>query len=145
MIYKCTVPTHFFFSKWTDVTVEERKVFIAMLLYMSLIKMPKYHLYWSRHHLISLTSFTSLMPRNRFLNIMAFLQTNDNKDQPPHNDPAHDAGFKINKIAAMLVAKWQHFYNPSPDMSVDETLITRKDQSTISTSQASLTSGGLRM
>ena len=96
---------------------------------MGLVRLPNYHLYWSTHHLISLTSFTSLMSRDRFMNIMTFLHANDNKDQPPRDDPAHDTGYKINKVAAMLVAKWQHFYKPDRDMSVDETLIPFKGRS----------------
>lgn len=79
--------------------------------------------------MISIKNFTSIMPRDRFFNILTFLHTTDNAAQPPRDDPNHDTGYKVSNIAALLVRKWQHHYTPDKEVSIDETLVPFKGRS----------------
>lgn len=111
---------------WTPVTQPEMKVFLAIVIYQGLVRLPNYDMYWSTNELISLKNVASYMTRDRFLNILAFLHASDNAREPPRDDPQYDAGYKISKIASLLLGKWQAAYGLKREISVDETLIPFK-------------------
>ena len=56
--------THSRFRKFVNVSRGEMKAFIAIVLFMGLVRLPNYKLYWSTHHLLSL-NIASIMPRDR--------------------------------------------------------------------------------
>jgi hypothetical protein len=111
---------------WRPVTVPEMKVFIAIVLYMGLVRLPNYDMYWSTDELISLKSLCLYMTRDRFYNIMSFFHANDNSREPPRDDANYDAGYKVARIADLLLRKWKSGYKPKRELSVDETLIPFK-------------------
>lgn len=45
--------------RWKPVTTSEMKAFVALLLYIGLLRLPDYDSYWSTDELISLKGFTS--------------------------------------------------------------------------------------
>ena len=113
-------------KSWQPVTTSEMRVFIAIILYMGLVRMPNYEMYWSTNDLIGLKNFTSLMSRGRFMGILTFFHASDNTQQHARDHPAYDAGYKVNVLAKLLIGKWQSTYNMDREISVDETLIPFK-------------------
>ena len=80
-----SLPTHSRFRKFVNVSRGEMKAFIAIVLFMGLVRLPNYKLYWNTHHLLSL-NIASIMPRDRFMN-MTFFHACNNMTQPPVHDP----------------------------------------------------------
>ncbi|XP_060076855.1 piggyBac transposable element-derived protein 4-like [Ylistrum balloti] len=112
--------------KWQDVTNQEMKAFLGMMLYIGLVRLPNYESYWSQDELISLKGFTTLMSRDRFLNILAYFHAADNDLEPPRESPNYDPTYKFSKLARLLIRNWQRYYCPHREMSTDETLIPFK-------------------
>lgn len=60
-------------NKWTDVTADEMRKFVGLILHMGLVSLPSYNLYWSTDRLYKNTFFSSAMSRERFQSaILAF-------------------------------------------------------------------------
>ncbi|XP_060085361.1 piggyBac transposable element-derived protein 4-like, partial [Ylistrum balloti] len=70
--------------------------------------------------------FTTLMSRDRFLNILAYFHAADNDLEPPRESPNYDPTYKFSKLARLLIRNWQRYYCPHREMSTDETLIPFK-------------------
>ncbi|KAJ8305677.1 hypothetical protein KUTeg_016222, partial [Tegillarca granosa] len=85
--------------KWTDVSHAEMKVFIGMLLDIGLVRLPDYDCYWSKDSMIFLKGFTSLMPRDMFLNILTFFHVANNENELPRDHPNYDPTYKISNLA----------------------------------------------
>ena len=112
--------------QWKKVTPSEMRAFIAMILYMGMVKIPTYSMYWSNHHYMRLPFCMNLMNRDRFLNILSFFHVCDNEAQPPRDDPTFNPGYKVQALADLLVAKWQANYVLHRELSVDEALVGYK-------------------
>lgn len=112
--------------KWTDVTNAEMKAFIGILLYIGLVRLPNYESYWNNDDLLSLKGLTQIMPRDRFLNLLAFFHTANNDNEPPRDSPNFQPTYKFHKLSQLLLERWQRYYYPSREISVDETLIPFK-------------------
>lgn len=121
-----TLPAFARARSWTPVSVPELKVFIAVVLYMGLVRLPNYDMYWSKDDLINLQSLSSYMTRDRFYNILAFFHANDNVNEPPRDHPDYNPGYKVDRLANLLITKWQRAYTPNRELSVDETLVPFK-------------------
>ena len=123
-----SLPTHSRFRKFVNVSRGEMKAFIAIVLFMGLVRLPNYKLYWNTHHLLSL-NIASIMPRDRFMNIMTFFHACNNMTQPPVHDPTHDPAYKVNHFSKMLIRNWRHVYTPCREVSIDECLVPFKGRS----------------
>jgi hypothetical protein len=111
---------------YKNVNIPEMKAFLAMLLYIGLVFLPSYDDYWSKESLIDLKSIKAIMPRDIFLDILLFIHTVDNCQGPPHESPEYNPTYKISQISALLLDRWQRYYYPNRQISVDETLIPFK-------------------
>jgi hypothetical protein len=120
------LPTYSRFRSWTPVDMPEMKVFLAIILYQGLVRLPNYDMYWSTNDLINLKSITSYMTRDRFYNILSFVHACDNSAEPPRDSPNYDPGYKISRLSSMLVNKWKQAYKPKREVSIDETLVPYK-------------------
>ena len=61
-------------SACTEVTLQELKAFLRLLIAMSIYRLPSTWNYWSTDWVLGLPAFAKVMPRNRFL---------ENMEQPP--------------------------------------------------------------
>ena len=111
--------------KWVPVTLEEMKAFLAIILYMGVVRMRAYDGYYSTDPLIDLRFFRSIMPRNRLTCLMSFFHAADNLSPEAQTDPCH----KIRKVSEKLIALWQKNYYPGREVAVDETLCPFKGRS----------------
>jgi hypothetical protein len=116
--------------QWYPVTGAEVRAFIAIILCMGIVRLPCYDLYWTTDFLLE-QKMKTIMARDRFYNILAFLHVANNSLDLPRDDPHHDFSYKIRNIAEKLITNWQTFYYPKREVSVDETLVPFKGRTKI--------------
>ena len=80
---------HTLARRWTDVTIEVIKKFLALSLLMGIVQKPAVYFYWSQNPILKASVYNVVMPRNPFQIIHAFLHFADNTYYDP-TDPKHD-------------------------------------------------------
>ena len=60
-------------GRWTDITIADMKAFMGIFLAVGLVELPKFHDYWGRDAVYALPWYSNIMPRDRFLKILACL------------------------------------------------------------------------
>ena len=55
---------------WNDVTYDEMKCFLGMLLGMGVHRLPKLQLYWSTDPFFHVQDIADVMPRKRFMKLL---------------------------------------------------------------------------
>ena len=111
---------------WKEVTLEEMKAFIGLILLMGYVKLLTYGAYWSTNFLVQLPGIRKIMSRDRFFAILQFLHLCDNTKNLPPDHEEHDRLFKMREFMNIVVQLWQGAYYPDRDLAVDETLIAYK-------------------
>ena len=66
------VGPHSYISSWKDISFDEMKAFLAILLLTGLTKRPSFDLYGSTDDFIEMPSFRNIMSRDRFMAILSF-------------------------------------------------------------------------
>ena len=116
---------------WNDVTYDEMKCFLGILLGMGVHKLPKFKLYWSTDPFFRVQGIADVMPRNRFMKLLNNIHVSDNSAAVPRDDPAFD---KLRKIRPLLT-KMNHLFQNNAAMtysqSIDEAMILFKGRSSI--------------
>ena len=112
---------------WHDVTVEEMKAFLGMLIIMGIIVLPRLEMYWSSTHpLIATPGIASVMPLVRFEQIYRFLHLNDSSQQVPSGSPRHDKLFKLRKLLDLVTPRFESEYVLHKEVTIDEAMIPFK-------------------
>ena len=65
-------------SLWKEVTLQELKAFLGLLIAMSIHRLPSLRNYWSSDWVLGVPAFAKIMARNRFLDIWSNLHLSDN-------------------------------------------------------------------
>ena len=126
-----TLSTHSRMHKWKKTDVVEMQAFISILLLSGISKRSNFELYWSTDSLLDMRGFREIMPRDRFLILLQFFHVVNNNDQPLRDDAAYDKAFKIRPVIDYLVPKWQQYFGPDRELSVDESIIPFKGRTTL--------------
>ncbi|KAH9636406.1 hypothetical protein HF086_006166 [Spodoptera exigua] len=105
------------FRRWKNVTVEELKVFIGVILLMGIIKLNRISDYWSKHYLLDV-NFSNYMSRNKFFLILRAL----NVQTLPGNQSLN----KVHTLIEMFNKTMENLYYPTKEMAIDESLILWK-------------------
>lgn len=101
-----------------DVSPEEVKTFLAILLTSGYSVLPRRRMYWEQNNDVHNAAVSSAMARNRFEEIMQYLHVADNASLS-----AADKMAKIRPLYAMLNERFL-LYNPKEQsMCVDESMI----------------------
>ena len=95
-----------YMGSWYDLTKEELKAFIAMIILMGIIHKPNVNSYWSMDELFATPSFSQIMSRDRFKLILKFLHFNDNSTYD--RDRLH----KVRPLLDMLRNRFRTAYRP---------------------------------
>lgn len=115
------VSTYSRIQRWTEATVPELYVFLALFLLMPLAKKHNLQDYWKMDSLTYLPVFGSYMARDRFLLLLRFLHFSDNE----HADP-HDRLAKVRFLLESIKDKIQNIFVPSQKLVIDESLVLLK-------------------
>ena len=110
------------FLKWTPVTINEIKVYIALVLYRGVIWKPSYEFYYMTDPIFSTPMMSRVMSYNRFHLIDKFLHFVDNKSL----DKKYEKIAKIKPIYQYLFERFRTLYIPERDISIDESLLLWK-------------------
>eukprot|EP00111_Clytia_hemisphaerica_P021996 TCONS_00064679-protein len=104
-------------GSWSDVTKEEIKAFLALIIMMGIVHKPDVNSYWSLDELLSTPSFSTIMNRDRFKLILKFLHFNDNSTYDPQ-DPDRDRLHKVRPILDILRNRFRTVYNPGKTLAL---------------------------
>lgn len=103
--------------KWKDTNPEELKIFIGILLWMGLVRMPNLHSYWSTKN-IYYNKIKTIMSRNRFQLLLATWHFHDNEDFTDASKLR-----KLTPLLNLLKSKYQSVVVPQKNLCIDETLV----------------------
>ncbi|KAH8038475.1 hypothetical protein HPB51_001648 [Rhipicephalus microplus] len=115
-------------GSWEEVAPSELLKFIGLVIYMGIVKVPRLKLYWNVGSLYSGLLARRIMPRKRFIALLALLQIADLDD--PNQQSKGKLRYMwwllehINQVSAQL-------FQPNRDLSVDERMVKSKGRSGI--------------
>lgn len=106
--------------RWKDLTIDELKKFIGLLLHTGTFKLNRLNDYWKTNRMFNLSCFREHMSRDRFLLIMRcihFSQTNE------------EVGVDVDRLSKVQILvdhfnkKMDDIYYPSKELSLDEAMV----------------------
>jgi len=112
-----------------DLTVEELKAFLGILIIMGFNTLPSLRLFWSTDTNFHIERIACIMPLKRFLKILRFLHLNDNA-QPQKGEPNYKT-HKVKPIIDHVNKTFRLLFNPSRYLAVDESMIKFKGRSSL--------------
>ncbi|CAH4034244.1 unnamed protein product [Pieris brassicae] len=110
-------------TKPLNLSETELRKFMAILIYMSVIKYPNVRLYWS--NTVGFQPIKDIMTVNRFETIRRFLHFNNNEKHLPKEHPQHDRLHKIRPIISHLNEKFA-LVPMEQKLSIDEQMCATK-------------------
>lgn len=113
-------------NKPLGVTQHEMKQFIGILLMTGVYSFPQQRFFWMQDTRVQ--SISSVMPRDRFLNIKSNLHVVDNTNQPNNNDPNVDRAFKVRPLLDIVKENFRKIPKEEK-LSADEQIIPFKGRS----------------
>uniref|UniRef100_A0A3B3ZAW1 PiggyBac transposable element-derived protein domain-containing protein n=1 Tax=Periophthalmus magnuspinnatus TaxID=409849 RepID=A0A3B3ZAW1_9GOBI len=116
--------------QWMDITPEELKKFIGLLLYMGVMNLPKMTDYWRKQTIFEVPFPATVMPRDRFKSILSFFCISDSAEDV-HNDLArgtedYDLLHHVQPLFDMLRTRCMAVYHPRQHISVHERMVATK-------------------
>ena len=108
---------------WEDVTPEEMKAFIGIVILMGILKLPRLEMYWQEAHpLIQQHGIPEVMTLVRFQQIWRFLHLANSDNQDLDNDKL----FKVRLLLDLIQPNLEDIYMMHEHVAVDETMIPFK-------------------
>ena len=110
-------------ANWRNVTVEELKKFMGIVLYTGINKKPKLYDYWSKDLLYQSEVFSKpeCLSRNRFCEILKYFRLCDYSELNP-NDPIA----KVRPFTELCDKICRNVYMPRKEIAIDERLLKFK-------------------
>ena len=113
-------------NRWRDVTEGEMLAYLGLHIAMGIVNLPNLCDFWSTEPILQHQWFGSIMPRDRFKQILRYFHCADQSSYIPRGQDGHDPLYKIRPIIDILSVRFQLLYNPSRELSVDESMIGTK-------------------
>ncbi|GET00680.1 piggyBac transposable element-derived protein 4-like isoform X1 [Rhizophagus clarus] len=104
---------------WDDLTLSELKIFLAIIIYMGLFKMPSMKDYWNNKQQFPIHNITRYMTCLHFEQIKRFLHISSINSQLQSNVSA-SLFPKLEPLASYIQNASKKYYIPSSNVSVDE-------------------------
>lgn len=114
-------------GSWREVMPLEMVKFIALLLYMGVLELPRLHMYWSTSPLLSGLLPSKIMSRRRFTSILAMIHVSD----PWLNSATAPKLGKVLWLLDHINERSANFFQPHRNLSVDERMVKSKARSGI--------------
>ena len=116
---------------WTDISTDEMKAFIGMLLLMGILQLPRIEMYWQTDDdLMKTPGISSIMSCVRFQQIFRFLHLADNSHQIPAGQPGHDKLYKVRSYVDLISTQFTTNYTLHQPVTIDEAMILFKGRLT---------------
>ena len=100
--------------------------FIGINIAMGIISLPQVRDYWSCDPILNHKWFSTIMSRNRFLEILRYFHIVDNTTAQSRSDPNYNRLWKIQPIISILQKTSRDLYSPHEQLSIDESMIGTK-------------------
>jgi len=113
-------------NNWSDVTVSELRVFVAIILYQGTVQKAQLDMYWTRSLLLSTPYVKLMMSRDRFNLLLRCLHFVDNSTLQTFETPAERSFQKIKLFFDYIIGRFSSVYHPEKDIAVDESLMLWK-------------------
>lgn len=110
-------------NKWKPVTLDEMKLYFAMVFAIGLVNKLELQEYWSNDEVLHIPWFKVMMNCDRFLLIVKFIHFNDNTFHIRRGQPGYDPLFTIRPIYDFLRKRFGEVYQPHKELSLDESAI----------------------
>ena len=101
----------------------ELKKFLALIIIMGLISYPSIEDYWVTSWPFAISTFSSVMSRDRFSLLLRFLHLNDSTKYIPKGEPGYDPLYKLRPFVDPLIANFKAAFTLGRELSVDEGMI----------------------
>lgn len=116
--------------QWRDITVEELKKFLGLLLYMSVLNLPRMTDLWRRNTIFAIPFPATVMSRDRFKAILSSLYICDPAEDAL-NDRAkgteeYDCLHRVRLLIEHMRIRCMAVYHPRQHISVDERMVATK-------------------
>ena len=109
------------YNRWENVEVDEFYMLIGLLMYMSVVKVPRFVWYWSEETLLNGLWARRFMSVWRYKCLMSFLKVSDIETENS-NDRLGKARFLLDEIKT----KCSQLFQPYQNVSIDERMVKNK-------------------
>lgn len=107
---------------WKPVRFDEMSAFIGVILNMGLIPLKNMQDYWSKESNLHIPFFSNTFRRERFLQIFWMLHLSENVK----NQTTRTRTQKVNNFLKYIESKFQTYYVPTKNISIDESVVKFK-------------------
>ena len=108
---------------WVDVTIDETRTFLGILILMGIHRLPRISNYWSKDSFLGVRPIQEAMSLNRFWAIWSNLHLVDNEELEGSGGGPYR---KVKPLLDVLSDTFFKQYSPSQELSVDECMIKYK-------------------
>ena len=116
-----------FYKKWNGINSKDLRGYIAIIIHMGMIKLPRISWHWKKDPLQGCTFYSQVMSKNKFYLINTFLHLVNNREHILTSDPI----YKIRKFINCIQANWRKYYTLSELLCIDEKVIAFTGRSRI--------------
>lgn len=118
-------------GKCLDLSVEELKAFLGILIIMGFHTLPTMRLFWCSEKKFRVDRGANIMTQKRFLFILRYLHVNNNELMPKWSEPGYDKLYKLRPLIDLLNANFKDLYTPKREMAIDESMVGFKGLTTL--------------
>ncbi|XP_050950241.1 piggyBac transposable element-derived protein 4 isoform X2 [Labeo rohita] len=115
---------------WEDITAKDLKSFLALVIYMGLLKCFKLTDYWRKSHIYNLPYPSQIMSSRKFLTISKALHLSDPKvdaeNDKKKGTPEYDRLCKIKPLYQDIRDACRASFHPFQNISIDERMVASK-------------------
>jgi len=120
-----SLPPKSVFSLWNTISLQEIKKFFAIIIHMSVCSKSSLQDYWSLHPIIHTPHAASVgMSQDRFLALLTVFHLNNSDVKVARGHPGYDPLFKIWPVIDTLITKFQDFFTPEEQLTIDKAICT---------------------
>jgi hypothetical protein len=116
---------------WEDVITKDIESFLGIIIVMGINSLPTMKHYWSKDNVFHNSFISSIMSRNRFLQIFYNLHLADNSLEPKSGSTNYSKIYKIKHFVEILLRNFQNNYKFGHYGSIDETMVKFKGRSSL--------------
>ena len=118
-------------NNWKDVNKKEIESFLGLIILMGINNLPNMKLYWSKNIVFHNTFISSIMSRDRFLQIFYNLHLADNSLEPKRESKDYSKIYKVKNFTEILRRNFQRNYNFGRYGTIDESMVKFKGRSSL--------------
>ncbi|XP_056095296.1 piggyBac transposable element-derived protein 4-like isoform X2 [Rhinichthys klamathensis goyatoka] len=115
---------------WQDISVRDFKSFLALVIYMGLLKCFQLTDYWRKSHMYSLPYPAQIMSSRKFMSISKALHLSDPKldaeNDAKKGTPEYDRLFRIKPLYQDIRDACRSSFHPFQNISIDERMVASK-------------------